>query len=148
MKRYRTVSHTQTGENGEREGGPLKRHPNRILVVEDEETVRRGLRAWLEDDEFLVTTAQSGERALEVLQGSPADGAIVDIRLPGMDGNTFIEQAHRLCPEMRFLVFTGAIHYSPPPTLRSLGIDDKDVFQKPLSNMALLVEALRARLMR
>lgn len=120
----------------------------RILVVDDEERIRRGLRAWLEDEEFEVMTAKSGEEALEILQSDPPDWAIVDIRLPGMDGNAFMEQAHRLCPKMRFLVYTGSVNYSPPASLKALGVHKKDVFQKPLRDMAVLVAAVRDRIMR
>jgi two-component system, OmpR family, response regulator len=120
----------------------------RILVVDDEENIPRGLRAWLEDEAFEVMTAASGEEALEILQGDPSDGAIVDIRLPGMDGNAFMEQAHRLCPKMRFLVYTGSVTYSPPARLKALGVQEKDMFQKPLRDTAVLVAAVRDRIMR
>lgn len=120
----------------------------RILIVDDEERIRRGLRAWLEDEAFEVMTAASGEEALEILQGDPPDGAIVDIRLPGMDGNAFMEQAHGLCPKMRFLVYTGSVNYSPPARLKALGVHEKDVFQKPLRDTAVLVAAVRDRIMR
>jgi two-component system OmpR family response regulator len=120
----------------------------RILVVDDEESIRRGLRAWLEDEDFEVATAESGEKALEILSSDPADGAIVDIRLPGMDGNAFMEQAHRLCPRMRFLIYTGSVNYCPPANLQDLGIDQNDVFQKPLRDMAMLVAAVRDRMER
>jgi len=120
----------------------------RILVVDDEESIRRGLRAWLEDDDFEAVTAESGEKALEILASDPADGAIVDIRLPGMDGNAFMEQAHRLYPSMRFIVYTGSVAYSPLPQLRAIGISEKDIFQKPLSDLAVLIAAVKDRMKR
>ena len=120
----------------------------RILVVDDEERIRRGLRAWLEDEDFEVVTAESGEAALDILTRHPADGAIVDIRLPGMDGNAFMEHAHRLFPQMRFLVYTGSVDYVRPENLKGLGIDQNDVFYKPLRNMDVLVSAVRERIKR
>jgi len=120
----------------------------RILVVDDEESIRRGLRAWLEDDDFEVATAESGETALNILTSQPADGAIVDIRLPGMDGNAFMEEAHRLCPRMRFIVYTGSVDYSPPENLQGFGIRQQDVFHKPLRDMGVLVSAVRNQIKR
>jgi DNA-binding NtrC family response regulator len=126
----------------------MGRERTRILVVDDEESIRRGLRAWLEDEDFEVATAESGEKALEMLTSEPADGAIVDIRLPGMDGNAFMEQAHRLCPRMRFLVYTGSVNYHPPAQLEAIGISERDVLQKPLSDLSMLVAAVRNRMER
>jgi len=120
----------------------------RILVVDDEERIRRGLRAWLEDEGFEVTTAESGEKALDILISDPTDVAIVDIRLPGMDGNAFMEQAHRLCPRMKFIVYTGSVEYSPLPQLRAIGVSERNIFQKPLRDMAVLVAAVRDRIER
>lgn len=126
----------------------MVRERARILVVDDEESIRRGLRAWMEDEGFEVMTAESGEKALEILASQHADGAIVDIRLPGMDGNAFMEQAHLLCPGMRFIVYTGSVDYALLPQLRAIGIHERDVFQKPLSDMAILVSAMRDRISR
>jgi CheY-like chemotaxis protein len=115
----------------------------RILVVDDEESIRRCLRAYLEDDGFEVITAESGEEGIEVLKRRAADGAIVDIRLPGMDGGEFMERAHRLCPGMEFLIHTGSVGYSPAPSLEAIGVSEARVFQKPVKDISLLTAALR-----
>ncbi len=58
----------------------------RILVVDDEREIRRCLELSLEEKGYTVLAAESGEKALELLQQSPADVAIVDLLLPGIDG--------------------------------------------------------------
>ncbi|WP_454064941.1 response regulator transcription factor [Candidatus Nitrospira salsa] len=58
----------------------------RILVVDDEREIRRCLELSLEERGFTVIAAESGERALDLLQQRPADVAIIDLLLPGMDG--------------------------------------------------------------
>ena len=73
----------------------------RVLVVDDEEMILLNLAVFLEDDGFTVFSASSGEAALELLSRETVDVAIVDIRLPGMDGNTLILEAHKLYPETR-----------------------------------------------
>lgn len=61
-----------------------------ILVVDDETPVRISLAAYLEDEGFEVRVADSAERALESVSADPPDVAVVDLRLPGMDGASFI----------------------------------------------------------
>lgn len=114
----------------------------RILIVEDDELLRRNLRAYLEDEGFKVIVAGSAEEGLKILTGAGIDAAIVDIRLPGIDGNTFIERAHRLDPCLRFVIYTGSAGYKPSRSLRTLGIGEKSVFIKPISDMALLAGAI------
>ncbi len=58
----------------------------RILVVDDEREIRHCLVLSLEEKGYTVLAAESGEKALEFLQQGPADVAIVDLLLPGIDG--------------------------------------------------------------
>jgi len=58
----------------------------RILVVDDEREIRRCLVLSLEEKGYHVMAADSGEKALNLLQQSPADMAIIDLLLPGIDG--------------------------------------------------------------
>jgi len=118
----------------------------RILIVEDEEGLRRGLTVFLEDDGFEVIAAATAEEGLRLVIQCRPDAAIVDIRLPGMDGNTFIEQAHELHGGIGFIVYTGSVSYKPSLMMSSLGIKEKHVFKKPLIDMSVLVEAVREQL--
>jgi len=117
-----------------------------ILVVDDEESIRRNLREYLQDEGFDVQTAESGEEALDLLPLLKPDLAVVDIRLPGMDGNAFIMEAHRLCPSMRFLVFTGSIEYSLPPELQAMGLAEEHVLRKPLQNLSVMSERIEMQI--
>lgn len=60
--------------------------PARILLVDDEANIRLTLSALLEEEGYQVTTAASGEAALDLLDAQPFDLLIVDLRLPGVDG--------------------------------------------------------------
>ena len=57
-----------------------------ILLIEDDRRIRTSLRLVLEDEGSSVDEAESAEAALELLARRPADVAIVDLMLPGMDG--------------------------------------------------------------
>lgn len=66
------------------EKAPVRRKPS-ILVVDDEKNTRDGLQLALADS-YYVATAENGRRALEWLEGHPADVVLTDLRMPGMDG--------------------------------------------------------------
>jgi len=96
-----------------------------VLVVDDELAVRDNLAAYLEDEGMRVGQAESGEEAVELVKGDRSfEICIMDMRLPGMDGNTCILALHTLQPDLRFLVHTGSANYSPPPALRDIGVSD------------------------
>jgi two-component system, OmpR family, phosphate regulon sensor histidine kinase PhoR len=58
----------------------------RILVIDDEEGMREGMRRVLDRKGFQVRTAGDGESALAMLAQDPCDIALVDLKMPGMDG--------------------------------------------------------------
>jgi DNA-binding NarL/FixJ family response regulator len=115
----------------------------RVLIVDDEEQILRGLAAFLEDEGFDVLSAASSEEGLALVVDHQLDAGIVDMRLPGMVGNEFIERAHRLQPQMRFLIHTGSSDYLIPARLSALGIRDEHLFVKPLVDLSLIARALR-----
>jgi DNA-binding response OmpR family regulator len=120
--------------------------PERILIVEDEEGVRRNLKLFLEDDGFEVITAASGEEGLLFLAQYRADAAIVDLRLPGIDGEAFIQKAFELRSDIRIVIYTGSVSFNPSSRIRALGIRIVQVFRKPLPDMSVLVDAVRKQL--
>ncbi|HPA73165.1 MAG TPA: response regulator [Spirochaetota bacterium] len=114
-----------------------------ILVLDDEELVRANIVAFLEDEGFAVIPAESGEEALEILKSRPVDIGIIDMRLPGIDGNTFILQAHALNPRMRFMIHTGSINYTLPRELHEIGVRAGDVFRKPETSLTDMLGKIR-----
>ena len=54
----------------------------RILIVDDEEMICESLQAWFVRDGYQVETALSGEAALKLVEDSPADIYLVDIKMP------------------------------------------------------------------
>ena len=60
----------------------------RILIVDDERSVRKSLQEWFLEDGFDVETAEDGHEALRVMDSGPFDIFIVDLKMPGMDGIT------------------------------------------------------------
>lgn len=115
-----------------------------VMVLDDHASLRRNLVALLKDEGFLVVEAGSGEEALQIVRATAVDVVIVDIRLPGMNGNEFIEAAHALRPALHFVIHTGAEDYVVPDELRRFGLTDDSVFLKPLSEPGALFTRLRS----
>jgi len=117
----------------------------RVLVVDDEPLIVSGLRIFLEDEGMHVDCAGSGEEAVNIVRNdSGIDVCIMDMRLPGMDGDTTIRTLYEICPDLRFIIHTGSAGYSIPDDLRALGIDERLLFAKPLLDMTPLADTVAA----
>jgi two-component system, NtrC family, response regulator AtoC len=78
-----------------------------LLIVEDEEPLRRAIAAQLTDRGYAVQQAGSGEDALGCLADFAFDIIITDLRLPGIDGSAVVEAAVRRYPDIIAIVVTG-----------------------------------------
>lgn len=111
----------------------------KIVIIDDEERIRQLLEDFLEDfEEFTTRACDSAESALDELARDPADLCIVDMRLPGMNGQDFIltASARGLC--RHFILHTGSMDFSLSDKLRQLGIGESDVFLKPADTSEML----------
>ncbi|MEE4377789.1 MAG: response regulator [Candidatus Competibacteraceae bacterium] len=118
--------------------------PSAILVVDDEPLVRENLKAYLEDEGMTVMAVSSGEEAVQCVQsGEQFAVCIMDMRLPGMDGNASIRHLHALCPKLSFVVHTGSSDYALPPDLKKLALDEEQIYLKPLLDMQPLAKTVR-----
>lgn len=117
-----------------------------ILVVDDEQLVRENLAAYLEDEGYTVVMAASGEEALDMVSAGGIALAIVDMRLPGIDGNAVILRAHVIDPEITFIIHTGSSSYLLPDELVEIGIEGDQVVRKPVGDMAQFLEKIAERI--
>jgi DNA-binding NtrC family response regulator len=81
--------------------------PVHLLLVDDEAPLRTVVAERLADEGFLVTQAESGERAIQLLSDFAFDVVISDLRLPGVDGQRVIESALERYPGIIAIVVTG-----------------------------------------
>lgn len=65
----------------------------RVLVVEDHPRIRSFVKKGLEEDGFVVVTAEDGRRGLDALLSSPPDVCVLDVMLPELDGFEVVKQA-------------------------------------------------------
>ena len=114
-----------------------------VLIVEDEASVRQSLAGFLEDFDFHISMAESSEEALEMLTQKSFHVAIVDIRLPGMNGDAFILKAHEIFPTMRFLIYTGSTEYQLSDVLKAIGLKKEHIYLKPQRDLSVFVTGIR-----
>ena len=107
----------------------------KLLVLEDDETTRLNLEAYLEEEGFTISSYDEAEAALAALPTFKPDLCIVDIRLPAMDGNQFILQSMDVDPNLKFIIYTGYPHYQLSTELTERGINPKQILHKPLLDM-------------
>jgi excisionase family DNA binding protein len=92
------------------ETAPPPRTPGerpRILVVDDESSIRDLLAKTLALAEYDVDTASDGRSALERLRLYPYDLLIADLKMPGIDGLSVIREAKRLKGDLPVIIITG-----------------------------------------
>ena len=89
-----------------------------VLVVDDDEGVRRVLSRWAADMGYAVQAAADADSALDVMRQHQVDVALVDVRMPGHDGIWLLDQVRRLFPETATVLATGLMEMDPMVTLR------------------------------
>jgi two-component system invasion response regulator UvrY len=82
--------------------------PVKILVIDDHEVVRRGVKQILEENFLLVEVgeADSGQKGMAAVQQQPWDLAIVDINLPDQSGLELLGELHRTRPRLPLMVLS------------------------------------------
>ncbi len=118
------------------ESGEIKT-PNSILVVEDDENILNLLSAYLESAGHMVTTAEDGERGLEVALNGEFDILVLDVMLPNKAG-TEIASALRKSGRSTPILFLTALG-SESDILSGFGVGADDYMVKPFSPRELLV---------
>ena len=78
----------------------------RLLVIDDEQSMREWLTIALSQDGFEVESAGSGEEALKVLERTPVDLALVDLRMPGLDGLETLRRIKQLDEGVSVVIMT------------------------------------------
>ena len=68
----------------------------KILVVDDEERIRRLLKMYLEREEYMVDDAENGEKALQMALEDDYDLIVLDLMMPGMDGIEVCEEIRKV----------------------------------------------------
>ncbi len=79
----------------------------RILIVDDDETVRKVLTTILNEEGYVVDSAKSGEEAIRKTKTSFYNLALIDIRLPDTEGTNLLTKLKETTPKMVKIIVTG-----------------------------------------
>ena len=119
----------------------------RILIIDDEKDLSRTVSDYLEDVcGYETELADSAEEGLEKCASLQPAICIVDMHLPGMDGNEFIQKAHTKVPDCKFIVHTGAIDYTLSEELQIIGVTKDAIIHKPAFNLSDFSDKIKALL--
>jgi len=121
----------------------------KILIVDDEISIRESLQGVLEDEGYSVAPAESGEACLETLRKQPFDAVLLDVWLPGMDGLETLQKIRDLENAPEVIMISG--HGTIETAVRATKLGAYDFLEKPLSiekTLILLKNAIEATRLR
>jgi len=113
-----------------------------ILLVDDEEGIRKVLSISLADSGYAVLTASNGEEALRIFRDKQPPLVLTDIKMPGMDGVELLRKIKQESPDTEVIMITG--HGDMELAIRSLQFDAADFVTKPINDEALEIALKRA----
>jgi excisionase family DNA binding protein len=114
----------------------------RVLVVDDEATIRDLLSKTLALAEYDVDLAPDGRAALDRLRMIPYDLLITDLKMPGVDGLTVIREARRLKADLPVIIITGFSNEASAIEAVNLGVSG--YLTKPFRVPRVLAAAAKA----
>lgn len=79
----------------------------RILVIDDDKSIRKIFRLNLEEEGYVVDTAETGEEALRKVERYHYNIALIDIKLGDVDGTDLLERIREKSPWMKKIIVTG-----------------------------------------
>ncbi len=112
----------------------MSRH---VLIVDDEESIRKSLGGALKDEGYRTSLAASGREALESMRADKPDVVLLDIWMPEMDGLETLKHIKSDWPDQSVIVMSG--HGNIETAVRATKLGAFDFIEKPLSLERLLV---------
>ena len=102
-----------------------------ILVVDDEESICKSLKAILSDEGYQVLVAGSGEEAVKIVEEEMPQLVLLDIWLPGMDGLETLKAIKKINPQALVIIMSG--HGTIETAVKATKLGAFDFIEKPLS---------------
>ena len=102
-----------------------------ILVVDDEESICKSLKAILSDEGYQVLVAGSGEEAVKIVEEEMPQLVLLDVWLPGMDGLETLKAFKKINPQALVIIMSG--HGTIETAVKATKLGAFDFIEKPLS---------------
>jgi DNA-binding NtrC family response regulator len=116
--------------------------PVRVLLVDDEESIRETYRRLLSRAGYEVLVAENGTVAIDLLRNREIDAMITDILMPGMDGLELIRQAREIDDHLKVVIMTA--HASLDSAIEAIRLGAFGYLRKPFSKRELIDSLERA----
>jgi PAS domain S-box-containing protein len=115
----------------------------KIVLIDDEEGIRKVMSISLKDFGYLVQTAENGNAGIKLCRESLPQLVITDIKMPGIDGLQVLETLKKELPKIEVIVMTafGDIETA----IRAMQLDASDFITKPVNDDALSLALDRAK---
>jgi len=94
----------------------------KLLVIDDEQGIRNLLDTLLSRKGYDVVLADGGRKGLELIRRERPDVVVLDLKMPGMDGVTVLQQVRSLNPKQPMIILTGAGTPETEQQVRVLGV--------------------------
>ena len=120
----------------------MSKEEKTVLVLDDDSSVRNSLVSYFEDCRWKVVQAETAEEAIKKLKYEKVDCTVTDIRLPGINGDKFIETVNSTHPQIVHVIVTGSPEYHPPGKITSLEQVSDKIFDKPVMDLGVLEQEL------
>jgi PAS domain S-box-containing protein len=120
----------------------MKGMDKKILLVDDEEGIRKVLGISLSDMGYDVITAENGEEAFSLFKQISPPIVLTDIKMPGMDGVTLLRTIKEISPDTEVIMITG--HGDMDIAIKSLKYEATDFVTKPINDDVLEIALKRA----
>jgi DNA-binding NtrC family response regulator len=114
----------------------------RVLVIDDEDAIRKSLRMVLEYEGYEFLEAASGPEGLETLKRESPDAVLLDIKMPGMDGLEVLQAARGRDAQIPILMISG--HGDIPTAVEAIHKGAYDFLEKPLESQRVLTSLRNA----
>lgn len=79
----------------------------KILVIDDELFIRELLQEFLIKEGYKVYVAESGEKGINLIKATPVEIALIDLKMPGMDGISALKEIKKIAPNTIAIILTG-----------------------------------------
>ncbi|GAB4483130.1 MAG: HAMP domain-containing sensor histidine kinase [Anaerolineales bacterium] len=103
----------------------------RILVIDDEQGIREGIKRGLTPQGYLVESAENGEQGLALFRAQPFDLVLIDVMMPGISGIDLIKEIHQIDPDTVCIIITG--YATVEMAVRAIKEGAYDFLTKPFS---------------
>jgi PAS domain S-box-containing protein len=115
---------------------------SKLLIIDDEEGIRKVLTLSLANDGYAVSAAAGGEEGIEIFRKESPPIILTDIKMPGMDGIETLKRIKELNPDAEVIMITG--HGDMDLAIEALKLDASDFLNKPIKDEALSIALKRA----